>query len=147
MTRPPQGPGQEGQTTVLIVGFAVVLLLAVGVVVDASAAYLQRQELDTLADGAALAAADEARGRSVYAGGLGEHVPIDPEVARTAVIAHLQGIDAWADHPGLQVDVSIRDRSVVVAVSAPLDLPFTVGDVTATTIGATGAAEVRVDDG
>ncbi|HEY9563226.1 MAG TPA: pilus assembly protein TadG-related protein, partial [Nocardioides sp.] len=46
--------GQEaGQVTVLIVGFALILLMAVGVVVDTSAAYLNRQSLDTLADGAA----------------------------------------------------------------------------------------------
>ncbi len=53
---------EAGQATVLIIGFAVVLAMVVAVVTDASAAYLQRQGLDTLADGAALAGADAVRG-------------------------------------------------------------------------------------
>ena len=52
---------QAGQATVMIVGFAVVLAMLMVTVVDASAAYLQRQGLDTLADGAALRGADRRR--------------------------------------------------------------------------------------
>jgi hypothetical protein len=44
--------------TLLIVGLAVVLMTAIAVVVDATAAFLQRQGLATVADGAALAGAD-----------------------------------------------------------------------------------------
>ncbi len=49
---------ERGQTSLLIMGFFVILSLLVGVVVDASAAYLRRQWFISLADGAALAAAD-----------------------------------------------------------------------------------------
>jgi hypothetical protein len=80
-------------------------------------------------------------------GGLGEHAPISPELARVAVLEYLQRVDAGADHPGLRWEARIRDDSVVVTVEAPLDLPFTVGDVGEATVGATGAAEVRVDAG
>ena len=68
------GRGAErGQATVLIVGLATVLAMTVALVVDASAAYLQRQGLDTLADGAALRGADlGATGVDVYAGGVPE---------------------------------------------------------------------------
>ena len=52
--RPIPPRDESGQTTVMIVGFAVVLMTAVGMVVNVSAAYLQRQSLDNLADGAAL---------------------------------------------------------------------------------------------
>ena len=92
---------ERGQTSVLIIGFAFVLLLMVGVVVDASAAYLQRQGLDTLADGAALAGADEVRGSGVYEGGLtGERAPLDAAAARAAVHDYLLGIGAYDEHPG-----------------------------------------------
>ena len=138
---------ERGQTSVLIIGFAVVLLLMVGVVVDSSAAYLQRQGLDTLADGAALAGADEVRGSGVYEGGLtGERAPLDAAAARGAVHDYLLGIGAYDEHPGLSFDVAIRDRSVIVRVSAPLDLPVTVDGVTDTRVDARGAAVVRVDD-
>ncbi len=39
--------GDRGQAAVLIVGIAVVLLMVVAVVVDASAAFLHRQEVDS----------------------------------------------------------------------------------------------------
>jgi len=139
-------PRERGQVSVLIVGFAIILVLAVGVVVDSSSAYLQRQSLDNLADGAALAAADEVRGDPLYTGGLDERVPIDPEIAAQAVRAHLGRIDAYADHPGLRFEVSVRDQSVVVHVRAPLDLPITVGGITDTTVSATGSAAVIVED-
>ena len=62
---------KRGQATILIVGFAVVLAMVVALVVDTSAAYLQRQGLDTLADGAALRGADlGATGEDVYQGGV-----------------------------------------------------------------------------
>lgn len=116
---------QAGQVTVLIVGFAVVLLLMVAVVVDASAAYLRRQGLDSLADGAALAAADGVQGRQVYEGGLGERALIDPTVARAYVDDYLRAVGAARRYPGLGYRVDATTDRVVVQVSAPLDLPLT----------------------
>jgi uncharacterized membrane protein len=135
----------SGQTTVLIVGFAVILLMLTGVVVDSSAAYLKRQELDTLADGAALAAADQARGEAIYSGGVDDHVPISVEGARAGVSAHLRRVGAWSEHPGLRVETRVVGDAVVVRLELPLDLPFRVGEIGTTTVGATGSAEVRVD--
>ena len=63
---------ERGQTSVLIMGFFLVAVLLTVVVVDASAAFLRRQRLDAVADGAALAAADGVQGEQVYEGGLGE---------------------------------------------------------------------------
>ena len=62
--------GQQGQATLMIVGFAFVLAMAVALVVDASAAYLQRQGLDTVADGAALRGADAIVQEEIRAAGL-----------------------------------------------------------------------------
>jgi hypothetical protein len=137
----------SGQVSVLIVGFAVVLLLMVGVVVDASAAYLHRQGLDNLADGAALAGADEVRGTAVYQGGLeGDRAPLDAAAARAAVHDYLTRIGAYDDYPGLACRVAVRDRTVVVQVEAPLDLPISVDGVTDGTVGSRGAAAVDVTD-
>lgn len=143
---PAPGHSERGQVSVLIVGFAIVLILAVGVVVDASSAYLQRQSLDNLADGAALAGADEVRGDPIYTGGVGDRVPIDSRVAAQAVRDYLRAINAYADHPGLRFQVTVRDQSVVVSVSSRLDVPIAVGGITETTVSATGAAAVVVED-
>ena len=101
---------ERGQTTVLIVGFAVVLMMAVAMVVNASAAYLQRQSLDNLADGAALMAADAgAEGDDVYAGGLDDdRLELLAAAARRAVDDYLAGTGAAGDFPGLTR--SVRGR-------------------------------------
>jgi len=115
---------ERGTVTVLITGFCLVAVLLVGVVVDASAAYLRRQSLDTLADGAALAAADGVQGRQVYEGGLGERARIDPAVARAFVADYLARTGAAARYPGLRLEVTAGPGRVVVRLSAPLDLPI-----------------------
>lgn len=143
---------ERGQATVLIVGLAVVLLMAVGVVVDASAAYLQRQGLSSVADGAALAAADAGsrHEESLYVEGLGsrEQLAQQQAIARAAVADHLARTGAHREYPGLSWEVGFdaAGSSVVVRVRAPLDLPLTVpGSPERTSISATAAALVQLD--
>lgn len=116
---------ERGQTSLLIVGFAVVALMMVAVVVDASAAYLRRAGLDSLADGAALAAADGVQGRQVYEGGLGSRAQIDPVAARRYVAEYLAASGAARRYPGLSYRVQAGSDRVVVRVQSPLDLPIT----------------------
>lgn len=135
----------RGQVTVLVIGFAIVLLMAIGLVVDSSAAYLSRQSLATLADGAALAGADQLQGDTAYDEGLGEHTPIDRETARRSVEQHLRAVGAYDDHPGLRVRVDVVGDRVVVRLVSPLELPFRVDGLTDTEVAASGAARVTVD--
>jgi uncharacterized membrane protein len=142
--------GQHGQATVMIVGFAIVLAMAVALVVDASAAYLQRQGLDTVADGAALRGADlGATGEETYTHGVPDRdLALTPAAVRAAVHDYLAAIGAYGRYPGLTFDVVVDApaRRVSVTVHAPLDLPLTVpGSPQSASIGATGAAVVQVD--
>jgi hypothetical protein len=135
---------------VLIVGLAGLLAMCVAVVTDASAAYLQRQGLDNLADGAALAGADlGASGEDVYVGGLGSgRLALTEAQARAAVREYLERSDAFERYPGLAayVDADAAAQSVRVRLTAPLRLPFRVpGGPESTRIAATGAAVVAVD--
>ena len=139
--------GERGQVTVLIIGFALVLLLAVGVTVDASAAYLEREALAALADGAALAAADQVQGSPAYDGGLRGTAPLDVRTARASVDRHLSATGALRDHPGLRAAVEVVDDRVVVRLRAPLDLPLDVSGVTAASVSATGSASVALGTG
>jgi hypothetical protein len=140
---------ERGQSSLLIVGFAVVLAMLVAVVVDASAAYLQRQGLDTLADGAALRGADlGATGEDVYRGGVPhETLALTAARARAAVDAYLRDAGAYARYPGLSCSVRVEGDRVLVHLGAPLDLPLSVpGSPGRATIGADGGAVVGVDD-
>lgn len=134
----------------LIVGFAAVLAMVIALVVDATAAYLQRQGLDTLADGAALHGADlGATGRDVYEGGVPpDRLELAAAQARRAVGGYLRATGAYGRYPGLtyRVRVDGATQRVEVSISAPLDLPLTIpGSPERTTIGATGSAVVGVD--
>ena len=115
---------ERGQTSVLIVGFFVIAVLLVVVVVDASAAYLHRQRLDSLADGAALAASDGIETDALYLEGVGGRLELDPAAVRAHVAAYLRGVGAFRDHSGLSFRVRTTAETVEVQVSSPLELPL-----------------------
>lgn len=114
-----------GQLTVMIVGFFLVVGLLTAVVIDASVAYLRNQSLNSLADGAALAAVDGIEGEQVYRGDLDDRADIDPKLAERYVQQYLDDVGAANEYPGLAFDVRSGDERVVVEVRAPLDLPIT----------------------
>jgi hypothetical protein len=147
--QPERRRDQRGTALLLIIGLAVVLLMMAAVVTDASAAYLQRQGLDTLADGAALTGADAgASGAEAYAGGLRDDLRLDPGLARRAVLDYLRRVDAYARFPGLTAHVVVDPASqrVTVAVRATIRLPLHVpGSPNRTEVGATSAASVALD--
>ncbi|GEP34773.1 hypothetical protein NSZ01_25410 [Nocardioides szechwanensis] len=129
----------------LIIGFAAFLAMTIAMVVDASAAYLQRQSLDTLADGAALHGADlGATGRDVYQGGVpDERLELTEAQARIAVRDYLRDVGAYRKYPGLSYDVRVDDTRITVELRAPVDLPLTVpGSPEHPVVGASGSAVV-----
>ncbi len=142
---------EHGQVTLLIIGFAGILLMAIVVVIDASAAYLQRQGLDNLADGAALYGADLGSA-GIYEQGLDEVRLTQQEAAvEAAVRDYLARADAAAKYPGIDVGVRVDPigRSVTVRLRAPLDLPLTIpGSPGNPVVGAssTAAVTIVVDD-
>jgi hypothetical protein len=143
---------ESGQATIIIVGFAFVLAVAIAMVVDASSAYLQRQGLDTVADGAALQGADlGATGLEVYTRGVpAQRLDLSVGEVRAAVRDYLTTSGAYADYPGLSfsVDVDQAASRVTVRVRAPLDLPLLVpGSPEVAMISATGAAAVFTERG
>lgn len=138
----------RGSTIPLIVGFASILLLAIAVVIDASAAYLQHQDLVALADGASLRGADlGAQGTEVYQGGLGtERLGETQDAAQRAVEDYLDQVGARRQFPGLSASVRVEGTRVVVHLSAPAHLPLRVpGSPERPTIGATSGSAVQLD--
>ena len=138
---------EHGSVTPLIIGFALILATLVAVVVDASAAYLRRQGMNSLADAAALSATDGLQGDQVYTHGLGTRARIDPRAAERYVQDYLARSGARAKYPGLRVRVTTRDNVVVVRLAASLDLPLHVPGVgPAPVVSGDAASEVLVTD-
>lgn len=139
---------ERGQVTVLIIGFAAILLVAIAVVVDASAAFLQRQGLATYAEGAALQGADLGSVGIFTEGVPDERLDQHRAAAAAAVGDYLRRTGAYQAYPGLSYRITLdsaEDR-ITVHLAAPLDLPLTVpGSPARPTIGARGTAAVAVD--
>lgn len=133
---------ERGSTIPLIIGCALVVATLVGVVVDASAAFLRRGQLDALADGAALAATEGVEGEAAYTQGLGPRLEIDPGQASRDVRRYLASAGATTRYPGLRVVVRTDADRVVVHLVAPLHLPLGVPGVDSTASVAGDAASV-----
>ncbi|HYO34685.1 MAG TPA: pilus assembly protein TadG-related protein [Geodermatophilus sp.] len=102
----------------VLVCWLVAAVMALGAVA-ASDAFLERQDLQAVCDGAALAAANQADEERVYAAGVGSALPLTPETAASAVADHLADggtvVDTWsAATDGTEVTVSCG-RSVDIA--------------------------------
>lgn len=139
---------ERGSVAPLVVGFAMVLLMTIAVVVDASAAFLQRQDLATLAEGAALQGADlGAEGAEVYDGGLGEApLRLTESSARAAVAAYLRDVGAHRAHPGLRWAVIVDGPRIEVRVTARADFPLTFPGI-ASGADVTGTGSAIADPG
>ncbi|WP_244929559.1 pilus assembly protein TadG-related protein [Nocardioides sp. W7] len=148
MSRPSRRD-ESGQVTLLVIGFATVIAMAIVLVVDASAAYLQRSGLDTLADGAALHGADlGATGVDVYTGGVPEQrLALTQADAQRAVEEYLGSVGAYRSYPGLVAQVAVADGDTVqVELSAPLDLPLSFpGSPAGGRVAATGSAVSTIE--
>ncbi len=130
---------EDGTVTVMTIGFLVLLGLLTVVVVNASAAFLERQRLNNLADGAALAAADGLDEPGFYAD---RRIVLDPAEVRRLVGDYLAGQRVRAFR------VSTAGDRVSVHLERELDLALTPpGWASSTTVVADATAELRTSGG
>lgn len=107
---------EDGTITVMTIGF--LLFLGLLVVVNSSAVFLQRQQLDSTADGAARAAADGLSRDAFYRSGT---VVLDAAEARRLVTGYVGGPDvrvASVRADANQVQVRL-ERTVSLALAPP----------------------------
>jgi len=129
---------EDGQITVMTIGFFVFLGLLAVVVVNSSAAFLQRQQLDNVADGAALAAADGLSRADFYRRG---EVKVDDAEAKRLIGQYVSGdgiriVAVTTD--GDQVHVRL-ERTVSLALAPP-------GWTSQTTIVSEATSQLRLSD-
>ena len=127
---------ERGTITVMTIGFFVFLGLLAVVVINASGAFLERRELDNLADGAALAAVDGLSQEAFYRDG---EVAVDSGEARRLVAGYLAGSDARV------VSVQTTDDRVLVRLQRTIRLALTPpGLPSSTTVVAEATGRLRV---
>src|SRR3954447_18508614 len=117
---PWDGEDPEAGSTLpfVLVCWLVAALMVLGAI-TASDAFLEQQEVQSVCDGAALAAANQADEATVYARGVGTALPLTRATAEAAVADHLADagvrLDSWsAVTDGAEVTVTCT-RQVRVA--------------------------------
>jgi hypothetical protein len=116
-------PKEGGQALILLVGLVVLVLMVLALGWDTSNWFLGHRALANLADGAAVAAANEVDTRAWYASG-GRDVRVAQERARATVVAYLAGSVGDSGVAGVrlrsvQVFPGEGGPEVTVRVSAP----------------------------
>ena len=121
MNRPPRT--EQGQMTVLIIGFTFVILLMIVVVTDISKVFLVRRDLDATADGAVLAAANGLA--AIYAQPAADgNAELDPDQARRLTAEYLDQVAASNRFDGLDWSADVTGTTVTVQLTSSVDLPF-----------------------
>lgn len=116
---------ERGSVTPLIIGFAIILIMLMTVVVDASKVFLYKRDLAAAADGAALAAADGISEAAIYQGGIGDDIELSQELAEQKVrhYVHANGLVSQF-HGDLSYSTSVSGNEVTVSFHSAADLPF-----------------------
>jgi Flp pilus assembly protein TadG len=126
MRMPRRRGGEEGQVTLLVLGFAVVVIVLVLGTVAATSAQLSRMRLLDAADGAALDAADSLDA-GTYELGVGDAVPVSDATVTTTAAAYLaerrrpESLLSWRVAPGTG---SPDGETAVVRVTGEADVPM-----------------------
>jgi hypothetical protein len=141
-------PRDDGQLTLLVIGYTTIAAVLVLVGVDASKVFLARRALSSAADSAALAAAQAVDRGAIYAGDGGQCgglLPLDP--LRAADLAGQTLADDEADlrHQFARLDPAATDVAegrVTVRLGGEVAVPF--GSVLAMLTAGDGRMDVAV---
>lgn len=117
----------EGTVTLLIVFFALIVAALITVVVDTSTVFLAERQLQSVADGAAAAAAQQADVGAIYQGAVADALPLSADGVADAVGAYMaeSAHRPHECHGTEQVVAADTDgRTVTVHLRCQVPLPF-----------------------
>ncbi len=130
-----------GQITLMIIGFVMIVVLAVGVVANASKAFVYRRSLASWADGAAIAAAQHVAEDAIYAGPLVGELPISEHGAHAAVADYVARHGLTERFEEFETSVVVDPTATTVTVGFRVRMPFALaGDVGGIAISAEATA-------
>ncbi len=143
----------DGQITLLALGYFLLALCLVAVVADATAVHLARTQLQDAADAAALDAADALSDASVYTGGVtGDAVPLTDREVRAQAERYLRSYTAPSRVEGVRLGAATGTddgRSATVELTARARLPIAAPVVAsftggvAVTVRSTASAQIE----
>lgn len=142
-----RAPDEDGQITVMVIGYMLLSLLVIAVVSAVSAVYIEHKKLLSVADGAALSAADTFSVATIDASG-GEPVPaLDSRSVARAAAAYLERSGALPRFNSLDLDPATGapdPQTARVALTAAVHPPI-VNFLVPAGIPILATAEARAD--
>ena len=115
----------DGQVTIAVIGFAMIVLLLFAVVVSGSRVFLGQRDLAAAADSAAATAAQAVSEPAVYRDAPGAELPIDPAAAKARVAEYVALADLASHFDDFAViAVTVRGATVSVTFSARAPMPY-----------------------
>lgn len=136
----PPRDREHGQAAVFLIGVLVLAVAFVGVAVDGARLFTARRDLSAVADSAALAGAS-AVDEAAYRASLGRDLRLDPDRARAAAAAIVQGANL---PPGTRLEIEADTTGIEVRLARPVPTVFLrVVGLTGETIGAHARAAPR----
>ncbi len=125
----------EGSVLIYALGGVLLVLAVVLVLADTSSLFMRRAALLTVADGAAVAAANAVDLPAIYETGVTDVLALDPDQARSLAQASVDAVDD-ARLADVRLDsVEVTQDGVTVLVSAAVPAPLS---------GITGSRAVRI---
>jgi putative Flp pilus-assembly TadE/G-like protein len=118
------GERDDGQITLLIIGFAVVVLLLVTVIANVSKAFVWRRSISSWADAAALAASQSVGEGGVYESGLTATLPVSEEDAVAAVDQFIIDNGVAENFPALRRGVKVDRTTGTIQVTLTSTMPL-----------------------
>lgn len=136
----------DGQITLLVIGFVMIVVLAVGVVANASKAFVYRRSLASWADGAAIAAAQSVAEDALYSGPAVDEVPISGADARRAVDDYVARHGLGRRFDDLRVTVGVGHAAGTVTVEFDIWVPLVLsGDAAGIRVSAAATATAPLE--
>lgn len=115
----------KGSILVLGVGLSVICIALITTLVNVSTIWIARNTLDSVADGAALAAVQAVDTRSVYTNGLGSALRLNRAQARIKARQYVSRANVQGDvHNARIVSMQVTGQTVAVTLASDIQLPF-----------------------
>ncbi len=123
--RCPRLADDRASVSVLVIGFALIVLLLLAVVASSSRVYLAQRDLMAATDAAAASAAQAVSEPAVFGGEAGAELPIDPAGAQARVAEYVGVADLASRFEGFTVvAVVVEGTAVSVTFAARAPMPF-----------------------
>ncbi len=115
----------DGQLTLLVIGYFLVAVLLITVVINVSRVFIVRRALHGVADGAAIAAANALDETRIYRGELTDYLPLTQAGAEETVARYVQTAAVGPPRfPGFGYSVATDGTTVSVTAECLVELPI-----------------------